>query len=171
MYLNPRKNLRKPWHNYAGECTYFVTICIDGHQKYFGEIIHGRMVLNDYGEIAHNQFHWLQENFKYVNIPIMVVMPDHIHAIVEIRNTFIKSDTGTGRDLSLNHIVDDFSVIKIKPLPEIIGAYKTTTSKMIHLAGLQSFKWQRSYHEFIILNKKQYAQKWNYIKNNPGKGG
>jgi len=33
---------------------------------------------------------------------------------------------------------------KIKPLPELIGAYKTTVSKRIHMSGDVEFKWQKS---------------------------
>ena len=35
---------------------------------------------------------------------------------------------------------------------ELIGAFKTTASKMIHLSGNPSFQWQKSYYDRIIRN-------------------
>ncbi len=59
--------------------------------------------------------------------------------------------------------------IKIKPLDQLLGAYKTTTSKLIHLAGLPEFKWQRSYHDHIIRAEDSYDRIIAYIHSNPAK--
>lgn len=56
---------------------------------------------------------------------------------------------------------------KIKPLPELIGAYKTTVSKRIHLAGDMTFRWQKSYHEHIIRNNWALNRIKHYIQTNP----
>ena len=69
---------------------------------------------------------------------------------------------GTGRDPSLQP-----SIIKIKPLSELIGAYKTTVSKQIHQAGFIEFKWQRSFYEHIIHDEKSFETISDYIFNNP----
>jgi putative transposase len=57
--------------------------------------------------------------------------------------------------------------MKIKSLSEIMGAYKTTSSKMIHLAGKIEFQWQRSFHDRIIRNPNEFRKIYNYIINNP----
>jgi len=49
-----------------------------------------------------------------------------------------------------------------------MGAYKTTVSKQIHLAGFSEFIWQRSFHEHIIRNQNSFDTISNYIINNPG---
>lgn len=51
-----------------------------------------------------------------------------------------------------------------------MGAYKTTTSKQIHLLGLDSFAWQRSFHDHIIRDEKSFINISNYIATNPIKG-
>ena len=71
-----------------------------------------------------------------------------------------ESILGNGRDRSLH---------KIKPIPELIGAYKTTVSKLIHLSGDVSFKWQKSYHDHIIRNRVSLNRIKNYIETNPEK--
>ena len=85
-------------------------------------------------------------------------MPNHIHAIIEI-------DSNLSRTLqnSLNEDVE----IKIKSLSQILGAYKTTSSKLIHEAGFIDFAWHRSFHDHIIRNEKSYLNITNYIENNP----
>jgi putative transposase len=54
-------------------------------------------------------------------------------------------------------------------LPELIGAYKTTVSKRIHLAGDKKFKWQKSYHDHIIRDLQSLTRIIKYIDANPEK--
>ena len=84
-----------------------------------------------------------------------------------------EKNVGTGRDLSDKN---NFNVgtgrgpslqPKIKSLSELMGAYKTTVSKKIHLLGYAEFKWQRSFHDHIIRDEKSYEKISNYIINNP----
>lgn len=56
---------------------------------------------------------------------------------------------------------------KIKSLSELIGAFKTTSSKLIHQAGLNDFAWQRSFYDHIIRAEKDFASIVKYIQNNP----
>jgi hypothetical protein len=49
----------------------------------------------------------------------------------------------------------------------LIGAYKTTVSKQIHLIGLVDFKWQRSYHDRIVRNELECYRIMEYIIKNP----
>lgn len=156
--LHPRKRLRLDGYDYAKDGLYFVTINVFNHEKYFGVIKNGTMELNDAGQIVDQQFVWLKNQYQYITIPIWIVMPDHVHAIIEINGA------EAGRDLPLH---PHQSGIKIKPLPELIGAFKTTTSKKIHQNGKHGFRWQRSYHERIIRGYQQYTRIYNYIDNNP----
>src|SRR3954452_3406667 len=122
------------------------------------------MMLNKYGKIAQQQWIWLAQQYPYVILHSFVVMPNHIHGIIEIDDAIVGVAVGTGRDLSLR---GERSGIKIKSLSELMGAYKTTTSKQIHLAGLRDFKWQRSFHDHIIRNEQSYLHISDYIQNNP----
>ena len=57
--------------------------------------------------------------------------------------------------------------IKIKPLSELIGVFKTTSSKLIHLNGLSNFSWQRSYYDHIIRDEKSLDNIRLYVRENP----
>jgi putative transposase len=110
-----------------------------------------RMVLNDYGKIAGQQWRWLGEQYPYIVLHEFVVMPNHIHGIIEINRSLITSSDS----------------IRIKSLSELMGAYKTTVSKQIHLAGFIEFKWQRSFYEHIIRDEESFETISDYILNNP----
>ena len=79
-------------------------------------------------------------------------------------------DVGTGRDLSLRVPHDHtppMPTTKIKSLSEIVGAFKTTSSKLIHQSGLEQFVWQRSFHDRVIRDSEGLKAIGFYIQNNP----
>src|SRR5688572_6925954 len=148
--LPDRKLNRLRDYDYRSEGLYFITSCVENKTPCFGQIINQEMQLNDFGKIADQQFNWLQSRFQYVFIHAHVVMPNHIHAIIEI-NPELSDATKSNQ--------------KIKSISELIGAYKTTTAKQIRQAGLSEFTWQRSFHDHIIRNEKGYDNILNYILN------
>ena len=113
------------------------------------------MKLNEFEKIAEKQWYWLGEQYPYVVLHAFIVMPNHIHGIVEINHNIVS----IGRDPSVQ--------LKIKSLSELLGAYKTTVSKQIHLSGYTEFLWQRSYYEHIIWDNKSFETISTYIINNP----
>lgn len=134
--------------------------------------MNGNMHLNEYGKIADKQFNWLQHQYPYIKIHAHIVMPNHMHAIIEI----IPPSVGTGRDLSESipdqepspyPFIQSLQTIKIKSVSELVGAYKTTTTKQIRNAGLSEFEWQRSFHDHIIRDARGYQNIFKYIQNNP----
>lgn len=119
------------------------------------------MILNKFGIIANNQLEWLEIQYPYIVLHSYIVMPNHIHAVIEIDSLKVdsncKTDTGPL----------DSERIKIKSLSQIMGAYKTTSSKLIHQADYEDFAWHRSFHDHIIRDEKSYLNIVNYIENNP----
>jgi len=157
--MKKRKQNRLQGYDYSTDNLYFVTSCVHNRICCFGDIVRTfdqQMILNEYGKIAKKQWHWLGEQYPYVVLHEFVIMPNHIHGIIEINRSNV--DVGTGRDLSLP---------KIKSLSELMGAYKTTVSKQIHLIGFPEFKWQRSFYEHIIRDDKSFETISDYIMNNP----
>ena len=86
-------------------------------------------------------------------------MPNHVHGILIIDS----EEVGNGRD----RFLQDNPTQKVKSLPELIGAFKTTSSKLIHESGLSIFKWQKSFHDHIIRNDKSLDRMRKYIHYNP----
>jgi REP element-mobilizing transposase RayT len=163
--MRERKRLRLAGFDYSSRCHYFVTICVKEHKRSFGSIENKSMHLSANGIIAREQWQWLGNQYPYINLVSFVIMPDHVHGIIYIDADYYIDATGNGRDHSPHH--QNNNPPKIKPLPELIGAYKTTVSKRIHMAGDLSFKWQNSYHDWIIRNDLSLNRIKKYINTNP----
>jgi REP element-mobilizing transposase RayT len=152
--MHNRKPNRLKYYYYSNGGGYFVTICTKDRINHFGEIQNGEMILNEYGKIAKEQWLLLQKQYEYVLLDEYCVMPNHFHGIIFIFNDVV----GNGRDRSLQ---------KIKSLSSLVGAFKTTSSKLIHQVGNISFKWQKSFYDRIIRSQKELNNIWNYIHYNP----
>ena len=84
--LPQRKSPRATWHDYNG-ANYFVTFCTKKRELYFGDVVDGRMKLSEIGEWAVKQIEQtaiIRQND--VEIPLFVVMPNHVHLIVVFSN-------------------------------------------------------------------------------------
>ena len=149
-------SLRKPSNCYSDDAIYFVTFKVHNNNCFLGQVIDGVVDKSAEGEITELQWLWLAQHYPYVILHKFIVMPDHVHAIIEIDH-----EAGVGYDLSLE--------CKIKPLSELIGSFKTTSTKKIRQEINPKFEWQRSFHDHIIRNEHEYNLISEYIKNNPEK--
>ncbi|MEA2096916.1 MAG: transposase [Candidatus Cloacimonadota bacterium] len=166
--IHNRKRNRLAGYDYATPGYYFVTICTKGMLEYFGRVQNGKNELNDAGQIVNDRIKWLENHFEYIKIIKFIVMPNHVHFIIQIID-----DVGTGRDLSAvrNRTTRELSLRKplhkIKSLSELVGAFKTITSKLIHQTGFLDFCWQRSFYDHIIRNDDELIRISDYIEKNP----
>ena len=150
--------------DYSSPGCYFVTICVKNKECFLADIVDGKIVLNEYGKIVEARWLWLSNQYRYVELDAFVVMPNHVHGMIKITG----STVGTGRDLSQpTQPTPPPTAIKIKSLSDIIGAFKTTSSKDIHLAGFPNFFWQRSFYERIIRSEGEACKTRQYIRDNP----
>jgi len=97
---------RVNWHGYNGG-EYFVTICTKDRVHYFGEIANGEMQLSAIGQYTHEQFMNVATHYPYTKIPLWIVMPDHIHAIVIIDGKAAVADCNCTD--AINRIATKFS--------------------------------------------------------------
>ena len=182
-----RRSIRLKKHDYNNGF-YFVTVCCEKRACIFGKIKDGIMLPNDYGKIALKE--WLKTAIVRSNVKLhkFIVMPNHIHGILEINNTTAITATATvgarralpclcnlpnlhnspnpsnPRDLPL---AKRFQHQGKSTLPSIIGAYKSAVSKQIHETGFIGSIWQRNYFERIIRNEHSYQNMSQYIADNP----
>ncbi|MBQ2498771.1 MAG: transposase [Bacteroidales bacterium] len=77
---------RADWHDYNGGA-YFITICTKNREHFFGEIENGEMILSEIGEYADKNISEITQHNCYAEIPLWIVMPDHIHMVVIIDDT------------------------------------------------------------------------------------
>lgn len=158
MEFLKRKSPRLKGYDYSQNGAYFVTICTHNRKYLFSNII-GEInellenKLTQYGEFAEQIIKILPDRFN-VSIPKYVIMPNHIHLIIEINND---NENRAIRESPLQYhrsIVD-----------KLIGFLKMNVSKKIHNTE-SNIIWQRSYHDHIIRNEKDYQRIWEYIDTN-----
>jgi REP element-mobilizing transposase RayT len=147
--LPNRKLNRLKEYDYSSGGYYFVTVCTLGKEHYFGKVENEKMIKNNFGVIVESQWLWLHQNYQYVKLDYFVVMPNHFHGIIIIDSSLKTSET------------------KTKSLSELIGAFKTTSSKLIHQEKLADFYWQKSFYDRIIRNENELFKIRQYITNNP----
>ncbi len=112
---------------------YFITICSFNHERLFGAIDNGDMVLTEYGEIVNKE--WLQTGEMRNNITLkeFVIMPNHIHGIIEIndstrRGTMPRAQVhrGAGSESKCQRApaVERFSRPTSNTIPTIVRGFK-----------------------------------------------
>ena len=145
---------RAPWHDYNGGA-YFITICTQNHEHFFGEIENGEMHLSAVGRHANECIGRIAEHHPYAQIPLYVVMPNHIHLIVMISEPdtrqAIQESPRKGRSI----------------LSKVVGYIKMNASKAIRRQYGDVTVWQRGYHDHVIRNRDDYEMIAKYIHENP----
>ncbi|NEQ45030.1 MAG: hypothetical protein F6K00_16290 [Leptolyngbya sp. SIOISBB] len=82
--IHRRRSIRLRHYDYTAPGFYFVTICTHQRQHLFGKIHNGGMVLNDAGQAAQAYWQRLAQHFGNIRLDAFVVMPNHVHGIIEI---------------------------------------------------------------------------------------
>ena len=84
-YRGPRRRtIRLHGYDYAQAGMYFVTICSFQNRHFFGEIINGEMILNDFGKIVLAEWENLPTRWPHLELGVYQVMPNHFHAILVV---------------------------------------------------------------------------------------
>jgi len=170
MHKYNRHSLRLKHYDYSREGFYFITICTQNRLHLFGEIVDDVMVLNVAGEMLDHWYMELKNKFKHIKNHEMVVMPNHIHFIVEI--AYGKNDgyATVGADLRVCPHDGNNKVV----VGDIVQWFKTMTTnqyiKMVKNGTCPPFDkriWQRNYYEHIIRDDVDYERISTYIINNP----
>jgi len=177
--IHHRHSIRLSGYDYSQEGLYFITICVQDRKCLFGKIVgvenlQPKMILNDAGKIADNCWLEIPEHFPNAVLHEHIVMPNHIHGIIEL----IKS--GSHNDSESNNGVQIFEPRRNqfqKIIPHSIGSivrgYKIGVTKWFrnNTVVVQNFEpqpiWQRNYYEHIIRDEKSYQRISEYIINNP----
>ncbi len=81
-----RRSVRLPGYDYSQSGAYFVTIVAAGRESIFGYVQNGEVRLSDCGQIAEKQWMQLPHRFRNLELGAFVVMPNHVHGILIIRD-------------------------------------------------------------------------------------
>ena len=94
------KSTRLEGYNYSRAGLYFITICTNNRLNLFGKIDdNGKMELNDSGKMINFWWSEIETHFEWCKINEFIIMPNHIHGIIEIIETPVEID----RRVNLRH--------------------------------------------------------------------
>ncbi len=181
-HIHHRRSIRLKGYDYSQAGLYFITICCQDRICRFGHIENGKMVLNHWGQIAHNEWAKTPEIRPNVELGEFIIMPNHIHGIIrlstagrgELHSPLLHSPDPSGECKTS----DDSGVCKtpLRSPSQTVGAivrgYKSSVTKQINMMGLFDTPiqiWHRNYWEHIIRDEQSYQRISNYIINNPRK--
>lgn len=151
MNLFPdRKWVRLKEYDYNQPGAYFVTLVTYKRQEIFGKIVNDQMYLSSAGSCADVCWRMIPSHFNNVVSDVFIVMPNHVHGIIEIEG-------------------DDIDKTITPSLSDIVSSYKSAVSKLIHrMAEYEMLKvWQRSFYDHIIRDDRDYDNIVEYINGNP----
>ena len=188
---------RARWWDY-GNGSYFITICTKNRVHFFGEIVEHKFYPSEIGVIAQSIWLKIPEQFQHVELGASVIMPDHMHGIINIRGSLHESS-----DLETNPM--DFPVGQTRfiasqnPHNPENHSDKISKSKKGGITGIHNpmlhknlsrmlrwytgrvsfeahkinpdFDWHGRFDDRIIRDAKEYKIKTRYIQQNPGNWG
>jgi putative transposase len=148
-----RRSIRFPKQDYSRIDFYFVTLCVEKRECLLGAVVDRRVQLSREGQTASWAWESLPKHYPHLRLDAFVVMPNHIHGILELRELDL-------RDGQRRH-----------GLPEIVRAFKSFSARRInrHRGTPGAPVWQRNYHDRILRDEGDLEPVRRYILENPAK--
>lgn len=177
--------------DYSKNGAYFITICTQNREHFFGKIVNQEMQLYELEKLA-QQF-WLEipNYFPFIELGNFVVMPNHVHGILIINNPvetrFIASDNEINHEI--NFVIEKetrlIASLQEKISDKNIGGFSGNKNPMLqhNISKIirwykgrcsyesrkidSNFGWQSRFYDHIIRNSKSFDTIQNYIIENP----
>jgi REP element-mobilizing transposase RayT len=132
-------------HDYTRVGFYMITILTAGRRRLFGECAANAVRLSDAGEIVKRRWHEIPAHQPAVETNTVVVMPDHIHGIVYVKEPLPK------------------------PVGQTIRGFKSgVTSELRKCLGNPDLAvWEDGYHDRVIMSSDMLRAERRYIHDNP----
>jgi putative transposase len=138
-----RRSIRLKGYDYSQPGAYFVTMCLQGREPYLEipEVCH----------IVEDIWRALPQRFPTVGLDEFILMPDHIHFILNLQPDHKHRPT----------------------LSTIVDAFKSLTARAV-LSYLRTLGdicgnhfWQQRFYDHVISNETELYTIRTYIRNNP----
>ena len=153
MDFTSRKLPRLKNFDYSQNGYYFITICTKDMQCLLSSVVGNaapsvpQVILTDYGKILESEILKMNNIYHNIQTTHYVIMPNHIHMIIEICES-----SGSETPETCTSISDYISTLKR-------FCSKKTGQKI----------WQKSFHDHIIRNEEDLYNHMQYINENPKK--
>lgn len=177
--IHHRRSIRMPGYDYAAGGAYFITVCVQGRERLFGDIRGHAMVPNDAGRMVGEWWRELENKFPSVGIDTFVIMPNHFHGVLFLVGASLcgcpvsygRADSGGCPEPGEN----SGRPRRAAPtLGDVMDWFKTMTTNA-YIRGVKQSDWppfpgrlwQRNYYERIVRDEAELAVIREYIAANP----
>ena len=149
--MRERKPNRLKDYDYSQDGYYFVTVCAQNREEWFGKVEKGEMILNQYGKIVNPCWDDLPNHYLNCLLDMFVIMPNHVHGIIVINND--------------ETVENGFKPFPTHGLSEMIRGFKTFSSRKINeeIKSDKKFQRQKSFYDHAIRNEKSLHNLRHYI--------
>ena len=144
-----RKRHRLERFDYSSPGAYFVTICTKERVNYFWKRLDAdplskdEIELSEYGRIVDALINNISAIYPTVVVEHYIIMPDHIHLLINIHRSGSQNDAQPSLDQIIRHLKGKFS--------------KEVGTSI----------WQKLFFDHVIRNKEDYEEHIKYIYENP----
>ena len=161
--LKKRKTPRYQSFDYNSVGVYFITICTQNRRCILSRIVGTGVLdcpqieLTQYGEIADKYIKQLNDFYEHLSVEKYVIMPNHIHFLLWVKENKNKTDNGQSRT----------------PVPTNIERANNACSQFVSTFKRFCNKeygeniWQARFNDHIIRNRDDYEEHVKYIYENP----
>jgi putative transposase len=104
------KRIRLRQFDYSTPGAYFVTVVVLNRKCCLGTVTEGKIILTDFGQFVSDNWKRLGEYYSYVELDEFIIMPNHVHGILHIRD----------------------EAVKRLPLGKLVSAFKTLSTRDIN---------------------------------------
>lgn len=175
LKIHDRKSIRLKGFDYSLPGFYFITLIAQNRLCLFGEIEIGNIHLNEIGLLVEDCWRGLTKTFSDIGLDEFVLMPNHLHGIVELEDTLGKGEAFS----AMNATMDDLNSENASPLRPhgtlsrslgaVIQNFKSVSTRMVNkrFFNVGNKIWQRNYYERIIRNNSELNAIRQYIIDNP----
>lgn len=175
-----RRSIRLQSYDYKRSGAYFVTMVTQNRACLFGDVVNGRLQLNDAGQMIQAIWDQLPQHYPSVETDAFVIMPNHVHGIIALVGVGACADIQSGGQpqgvAPTNDPRPKHDAVHVLSLADIVHRFKTLTTKR-YVDGVKQFDWsrfesrlwQRNYYEHVVRNEGSLHRIRQYIGDNPAR--
>jgi len=109
MQLHHRRSIRLSGYDYSQNGLYFITICTRNKERLFGEVHNNQVILSEIGKVVESCWLEIPQHYPQIVLHAFVVMPNHIHGIIEIKNNVGANDVCDAVANETGNVVANYS--------------------------------------------------------------
>jgi REP element-mobilizing transposase RayT len=157
-------SIRLTHRDYRTPGIYFVTICTHQKKCIFGKIVSNTAWPSALGQIVHECWIAIPSHFAHVNLHAFVIMPNHVHGIIEIaghgaQHTAPLQRIGLGEDRK--------ALVHAGFLAAVVRSFKAAVTRRARVESCYAEEiWQRNYFERVVRDGQEFADTCRYIGEN-----